>query len=155
MALRKREQAAAKLGEAFAIAQPQSPYAPQMLDSASKLLASTDPPKSQQLRELFEAKIPRRPAQSGIEFDHPLGGLNIQLLHQRVVPVGQFRSAVARRRLRSLAHACNWIFASVMILSAIGNGGHPFCQSVFSNRRAVGQSDFARWFHEQVFYQTL
>ncbi len=59
--LRKRPAAAARLAEAFALAQPLSPYAPQLLDRASKLLASTDPGKSQSLHELLKQKYPEDP----------------------------------------------------------------------------------------------
>jgi PKD repeat protein len=61
MELRKRPDAAAKVAEAFAAAMPQSPYAPQLLDRASKLLAATDPPKSQVLRQLLKQKYPEDP----------------------------------------------------------------------------------------------
>jgi hypothetical protein len=61
MELRNRRDAAAKLAEAFASAQPQSPYAPQLLDRASKLLASADPTKSQALRQLLKQKYPEDP----------------------------------------------------------------------------------------------
>jgi hypothetical protein len=61
MELRKYPQAAAKLAEAFASAQPQSPYAPQLLDRASKLLVAVDPPKSQALRQLLKQKYPEDP----------------------------------------------------------------------------------------------
>ena len=61
MELRKRPDAAAKLAEAFAIAQPRSPYAPQLLDQASKLVATTDPAKSQALHQLLKQKYPEDP----------------------------------------------------------------------------------------------
>jgi hypothetical protein len=61
MELRSRPDAAAKLAEAFAGAQPLSPYAPQLLDRASKLLASADPAKSQALRQLLKQKYPEDP----------------------------------------------------------------------------------------------
>jgi hypothetical protein len=61
MELRKRPEAAAKLAEAFANAEPLSPYAPQLLDRASKLLVSADPTKSQALRQLLKQKYPEDP----------------------------------------------------------------------------------------------
>jgi PKD repeat protein len=61
MELRKRPDAAAKVAEAFAAAMPQSPYAPQLLDTASKLLIAADPPKSQALRQLLKQKYPEDP----------------------------------------------------------------------------------------------
>jgi thioredoxin-like negative regulator of GroEL len=61
MELRKRPDAAAKLAEAFAAAEPLSPYAPQLLDRASKLLASADPTKSQALHQLLKQKYPEDP----------------------------------------------------------------------------------------------
>jgi hypothetical protein len=61
MELRKRNDAAAKLAEAFANAQPLSPYAPQLLDRASKLLASTDPAKSEALHQQLKQKYPEDP----------------------------------------------------------------------------------------------
>jgi hypothetical protein len=59
--LRKQPLAAAKAAEAFATAIPQSPYAPQLLDEASKLLAKSDPAKSQSLRQLLKQKYPEDP----------------------------------------------------------------------------------------------
>ena len=61
MELRKRPDAAAKVAEAFAAAEPLSPYAPQLLDRASKLLIAADPPKSQALRQLLKQKYPEDP----------------------------------------------------------------------------------------------
>ncbi len=61
MELRKRQPAAAKLAEAFATAQPLSPYAPQLLDRASKLLAASDPTKSAALHQLLKQKYPEDP----------------------------------------------------------------------------------------------
>jgi PKD repeat protein len=61
MELRRCPQAAAKLAEAFANAQPLSPYAPQLLDKASKLLVAVNPPKSQALRQLLKQKYPEDP----------------------------------------------------------------------------------------------
>ncbi len=59
--LRKRPAAAAKLAEAFAAAEPASPYAPQLLDRASRLLATTDATKSAALRQLLKQKYPEDP----------------------------------------------------------------------------------------------
>lgn len=53
--------AAAKVAEAFALAVPKSSYAPQLLDRASKLLAKSDPEKSQALRETLKKKYPEDP----------------------------------------------------------------------------------------------
>jgi hypothetical protein len=61
MELRKCPEAAARLAEAFASAEPKSPYAPQLLDRASKLLIAADPPKSQALRQLLKQKYPEDP----------------------------------------------------------------------------------------------
>jgi len=61
MELRNRPDAAAKVAEAFATAEPRSPYAPQLLDRASKLLIAADPPKSQALRQLLKQKYPEDP----------------------------------------------------------------------------------------------
>jgi hypothetical protein len=59
--LRKQPQAAARVAEAFAMAMPQSSYAPQLLDRASKLLAKTDPTKSASLRKVLKQKYPEDP----------------------------------------------------------------------------------------------
>lgn len=59
--LRKQPAAAAKMAEAFATAIPQSPYAPQLLNEASKLLAKSDPTKSVALRQLLKQKYPEDP----------------------------------------------------------------------------------------------
>jgi hypothetical protein len=61
MELRNRPEAAAKVAEAFATAVPMSPYAPQLLDRASKLLATDDPTKSLALRQLLKQKYPEDP----------------------------------------------------------------------------------------------
>jgi PKD repeat protein len=61
MELRKRGSAAASIAEAFANAEPLSPYAPQLLDRASKLLASTDAAKSQALHQQLKQKYPEDP----------------------------------------------------------------------------------------------
>ena len=60
MELRKSK-AAAVVAEAFANAVPQSPYSPQLLDKASKLLAEADPGKSKSLRELLKQRYPEDP----------------------------------------------------------------------------------------------
>jgi hypothetical protein len=61
MELRVRPDAAAKIAEAFAAAEPSSPYAPQLLDRASKLLVFADPAKSQALHQLLKQKYPEDP----------------------------------------------------------------------------------------------
>jgi len=61
LALRQAPVAAARVAEAFALAVPQSSYAPQLLDRASKLLARTDPAKSKALREMLKQKYPEDP----------------------------------------------------------------------------------------------
>ncbi len=61
MELRNRKPAAAKLAEAFAMALPKSSYAPQLLDRASKLLASSDPARSASLRRLLKQQYPEDP----------------------------------------------------------------------------------------------
>jgi len=53
--------AAAKVAEAFASAVPSSSYAPQLLDRASRLLASADPAKSAALRQLLKQRYPEDP----------------------------------------------------------------------------------------------
>ena len=53
--------AAAKVAEAFALAVPQSSYAPQLLDRASRLLEKTDPARSQSLRQILKQKYPEDP----------------------------------------------------------------------------------------------
>ena len=53
--------AAAKVAEAFATAVPDSPYAPQLLDRASRLLAASDPAHSKALREMLKQKYPEDP----------------------------------------------------------------------------------------------
>lgn len=53
--------AAAKIAEAFAGAVPASPYAPQLLDRASRLLIKADPGKSKALRDELKAKYPEDP----------------------------------------------------------------------------------------------
>ena len=52
---------AAKIDEAFALAVPNSAYAPQMLFRAAKLTAKTDPVKSKQLRDLLKTMYPEDP----------------------------------------------------------------------------------------------
>ena len=66
MALDKRESAAAKVAEAFADAVPNSSYAPQLLDEASKLLAGSDAAKSAQLHATFEAAVSGRSAEQSM-----------------------------------------------------------------------------------------
>jgi PKD repeat protein len=61
MELRNRQSAAAHVAEAFAAAVPLSPYAPQLLDRASKLLAGSDPARSAALRQLLKQKYPEDP----------------------------------------------------------------------------------------------
>ncbi len=61
MAERGRGDAAARVAEAYAAAVPTSSYAPQLLDAASKLLAATDPTKSQALRQQLKLKYPEDP----------------------------------------------------------------------------------------------
>jgi hypothetical protein len=58
---RKRKQTAAKVAEAFAMSMPQSSYAPQLLDRASKLFTEFDPVKSQSIRQLLKQKYPEDP----------------------------------------------------------------------------------------------
>jgi PKD repeat protein len=53
--------AAAKVAEAFAAAVPNSAYAPQLLDRASRLLATLDPARSNALREILKQKYPEDP----------------------------------------------------------------------------------------------
>jgi hypothetical protein len=53
--------AAAKVAEAFANAVPQSPYAPQLLDRASNLLARDDPKKSAELHDMLKTRYPEDP----------------------------------------------------------------------------------------------
>ena len=61
MALRHIPQPAAKVAEAFATAMPDSPYSPELLDTAAKLLETIDPAKSKQLRDLLAEKYPEDP----------------------------------------------------------------------------------------------
>jgi PKD repeat protein len=61
MELKNAPAAAAKVAEAFALAEPTSSYAPQLLDRASKLLAKTDPAKSEALHKLLKEKYPEDP----------------------------------------------------------------------------------------------
>jgi PKD repeat protein len=53
--------AAAKVAEAFALAMADSPYSPQLLDRASKLVAKSDPAKSQHLRDTLKSRYPEDP----------------------------------------------------------------------------------------------
>jgi len=59
--VRKANVAAASVAEAFANAMPQSPYAPRLLDRASKLIAPTDADKAKSLRELLKQRYPEDP----------------------------------------------------------------------------------------------
>jgi len=59
--LKKCDLAAANLARAFASAVPNSAYAPQLLDRASKLLAATDPAGSQALHKLLQQRYPEDP----------------------------------------------------------------------------------------------
>ncbi|MBV8780080.1 MAG: hypothetical protein JO353_01670 [Phycisphaerae bacterium] len=53
--------AAAKVAEAFAKAVPSSSYAPQLLDQASKLLATSDPSKSEAIHTELKQRYPEDP----------------------------------------------------------------------------------------------
>lgn len=59
--LRKQPAAAAKIAEAFALAIPNSSYAPALLDRASTLMEKLDPGKSKSLREVLRQKYPEDP----------------------------------------------------------------------------------------------
>jgi PKD repeat protein len=61
MELQNVPQAAAKVAEAFANAVPASSYAPQLLDRASKLVATSDPGKSDALHKLLKDRYPEDP----------------------------------------------------------------------------------------------
>jgi tetratricopeptide (TPR) repeat protein len=61
MELKKSPEAAARLAEAFASALPHSSYAPQLLDRASKLLAKSNPDKSNALRLTLKERYPEDP----------------------------------------------------------------------------------------------
>jgi len=61
MELRKTPKPAAKVAEAFALAVPNSSYAPSLLDYASRLLATIDPAKSAELRKILKQKYPEDP----------------------------------------------------------------------------------------------
>lgn len=61
MEIAKVPEAAARIAEAFALAMPRSSYAPRLLDTASRLLAKTDPVKSRALREMLKQKYPEDP----------------------------------------------------------------------------------------------
>lgn len=58
---KKAPQAAARIAEAFARAVPSSSYSPQLLDRASKLLETSDPARSQELRKLLKERYPEDP----------------------------------------------------------------------------------------------
>ena len=59
--LRGEPATAAKVAEAYANANPQSAYAPRLLDTASKLLEKSDAAKSSQLRQLLKERYPEDP----------------------------------------------------------------------------------------------
>jgi hypothetical protein len=61
MEIKRETDAAAKLGEAFADAMPNSSYSPALLDRASKLLAKSDPIKSKQLHDELKKRYPEDP----------------------------------------------------------------------------------------------
>ena len=61
MSLDRRNAAAAKVAEAFALAVPTSSYSPQLLDQASKLLATVDPAKSASLHQMLKDRYPEDP----------------------------------------------------------------------------------------------
>ncbi len=61
MELRKAPAAAAQIAADFANAVPASPYAPQLLDGASKLLQRSDPTRSAQLRATLKSRYPEDP----------------------------------------------------------------------------------------------
>ncbi len=61
MQLRGAALPAAKVAEAFSTAMPNSSYAPELLDMASKLLSKTDPGKSKSLREALKKRYPEDP----------------------------------------------------------------------------------------------
>jgi PKD repeat protein len=61
MELKGDSLAAAKVAAAFASAVPDSSYAPQLLDRASRLLAGSDPAKSTELRQLLKKRYPEDP----------------------------------------------------------------------------------------------
>ncbi len=58
---RRYPRSAAKIAEAFVQAAPASPYAPQLLDRASRILAKSDKTKSEALRKLLKEKYPEDP----------------------------------------------------------------------------------------------
>jgi PKD repeat protein len=61
MELKPLPAAAAKIAQAFAMSVPQSPYSPQLLDRASKLLATLDSAKSKELRQTLKQRYPEDP----------------------------------------------------------------------------------------------
>jgi hypothetical protein len=61
MELRKLDLPAAKVAEAFATAMPSSSYSPKLLDEASRLLKTSNPSKSSELRELLKRRYPEDP----------------------------------------------------------------------------------------------
>lgn len=71
MEIRGAGDAAAKVAEAFAVAVPQSSYAPQLLDRASKLLAKSDPARSKSQREILKQKYPEDPLAQDVPTSKP------------------------------------------------------------------------------------
>ena len=61
MEIRKMPLVAAKVAQAFATALPKSSYAPQLLMQASRLLADSDPAKSNELKQLLKQRYPEDP----------------------------------------------------------------------------------------------
>lgn len=61
IAARGNTAVAAQVAEAFANALPQSAYSPRLLDTASRLLESTDAAKSKALRQLLKQRYPEDP----------------------------------------------------------------------------------------------
>jgi PKD repeat protein len=61
MVVRKVPGAAAEIAADFANAVPASPYSPQLLESASKLLQRSDPARSAQLRATLKSRYPEDP----------------------------------------------------------------------------------------------
>lgn len=61
MELRGLLSQAATIAQSFATAVPDSPYAPRLLDTASRLLKSTDPDRSAALHQLLKQRYPEDP----------------------------------------------------------------------------------------------
>jgi hypothetical protein len=59
--LRREPQLAAKIAVAFAQAEPNSAYSPQLLDEASQMLANVDPTRSRQIRDMLKETYPEDP----------------------------------------------------------------------------------------------